>query len=70
MDAAEFEEYHLHDVRHSTASASASASASALVNQAVDLYVVDGILGHKGIRSTKRYAHLNNGTQKAIMQIR
>ncbi|MEB0024127.1 tyrosine-type recombinase/integrase [Actimicrobium sp. CCI2.3] len=51
MDAAGFQEYVLHDIRHSTA--------SALINAGVDLYTVGQVLGHKSLASTARYAHLD-----------
>jgi integrase len=40
----------LHDLRHS--------AASEMINADVDLYTVGGVLGHKSIVSTQRYAHL------------
>lgn len=43
-------EYHFHDLRHS--------AASAMVQNKVDLFWVGGVLGHKDMRSTQRYAHL------------
>ena len=39
-----------HDLRHS--------AASEMINAGVDLYTVGGVLGHKTVTSTKRYAHL------------
>lgn len=39
-----------HDLRHS--------AASEMINAGVDLYTVGGVLGHKAVTSTKRYAHL------------
>jgi integrase len=49
-DRAGLPHVHFHDLRHSTA--------SAMINQGVDLYTVGAILGHKDLRSTQRYAHL------------
>lgn len=40
----------LHDLRH--------AAASEMINHGIDLLTVGGVLGHKTIASTQRYAHL------------
>lgn len=50
---------HFHDLRHS--------AASALINNAVDLYTVGAVLGHKSSQSTKRYAHLATDTLRAAI---
>ena len=47
-----FPDLRIHDLRHSFA--------SALVNQGVSLYEVQFLLGHKSIKSTQRYSHLDN----------
>ena len=39
-----------HDLRHG--------SASEMINGGIDLFAVGGVLGHKSVVSTKRYAHL------------
>lgn len=44
----------LHDVRHSTA--------SEMANSKIDLFTVGGVLGHKSLASTQRYAHLYTET--------
>lgn len=44
----------MHDLRHSTA--------SFLVNAGRTLYEVQHILGHSQVKTTQRYAHLNNDT--------
>jgi integrase len=44
------EDFHFHDLRHS--------AASAMVQNKVDVFWVAAVLGHKDMRSTKRYAHL------------
>lgn len=49
-DKAGYPELWFHDLRHSTA--------SEMINAGVDLYTVGGVLGHKSVTSTKRYAHL------------
>jgi site-specific recombinase XerD len=59
MDAAAFEDYVLHDVRHSTA--------SALIKQGVDLFTVGKVLGHKSITSTARYSHIDIAAQTAAV---
>ena len=63
MDSAGFKSLHLHDLRHSTA--------SNLVNAGADLYTVGVVLGHKDMRSTKRYSHLAKNTlNQAILKIK
>lgn len=49
-----------HDLRHS--------SASAMINVDVDLYTVGGVLGHKSVASTKRYAHLATARLKGALE--
>jgi site-specific recombinase XerD len=51
---------HIHDCRHS--------AASNMVNQGVDLYTVGKVLGHKDLRSTKRYSHLSVDTLTAAIR--
>lgn len=53
------EQFHFHDLRHS--------SASEMVNNGVDLYTVGAVLGHKDARSTKRYSHLATETLSAAV---
>ena len=55
--AAGLKEVRMHDLRHSFA--------SALVNSGMTLYDVKEILGHTNIKTTERYAHLNNARLKA-----
>jgi integrase len=43
--------FHFHDLRHTFA--------SYLRQQGVDLHTISKLLGHKDLRMTKRYAHLN-----------
>ncbi len=47
---AEIKDYHWHDIRHT--------AASWMVQNGVDLYIVQRILGHKTATMTQRYAHL------------
>lgn len=49
-EKAGYADVRFHDLRHSTA--------SEMINAGVDLYTVGGVLGHKTVTSTKRYAHL------------
>lgn len=49
----------LHDLRHSTA--------SEMINAGVDLHTVGGVLGHKSLASTQRYAHLATGTLRSAL---
>lgn len=51
----------LHDLRHSFA--------SFLVNKGVSLYVVQGLLGHTQIRTTQRYAHLDQQTLLSAAEV-
>jgi integrase len=51
---------HIHDCRHS--------AASNMVNSGVDLYTVGQVLGHKDLRSTKRYSHLKVDTLTAAIR--
>jgi integrase len=52
--AAELEGMRMHDLRHSFA--------STLANRGVDLYVIGKLLGHRRVETTRRYAHLVDGT--------
>jgi len=53
--------YHLHDLRHSTA--------SELLNRHAPLHIVAEILGHKDLRSTRRYAHLALENKREWLEI-
>lgn len=48
-----------HSLRHT--------AASWMVQQGVDLYIVGQILGHKNLKTTKRYSHLSNENLKNAM---
>lgn len=48
---AEIKNFHFHDLRHTFA--------SYLRQKGVDLHTISKLLGHKDLRMTKRYAHLN-----------
>jgi integrase len=63
MDKAGFTDLRLHDLRHSTA--------SSLINAGADFFTVGAVLGHKDMRSTKRYSHLAKQTlNNAILKIK
>lgn len=51
----------LHDLRHTFA--------SLLVNNGVQLYTVQKLLGHLHVRTTQRYAHLTDGTLAEAAEI-
>jgi len=57
----ELEGLRIHDLRHSFA--------SALVNRGVNLYDVQHLLGHNSIKSTQRYAHLEDQRLKASLSV-
>ncbi len=51
----------LHDLRHS--------HASKLVNSGVDLFTASKALGHATVRTTERYAHLEDGALRSAVNI-
>jgi integrase len=55
--ASELEGVRLHDLRHSAAAVGASAGLS--------LHQIGGLLGHKQVRTTAKYAHLIDDAQRA-----
>ena len=60
--AANLPNVRVHDLRHSFA--------SALVNSGISLYEVQELLGHSSIKTTQRYAHLNQSRlQKSVEHI-
>ena len=54
---AELVNFRLHDLRHNFASAA--------VNQGMSLALIGGMLGHKSVQTTNRYAHLYSSSLKA-----
>ena len=54
---AELKDFRLHDLRHNFASAA--------VNQGMSLALIGGMLGHKSVQTTNRYAHLYSSSLKA-----
>ena len=54
---AELNDFRLHDLRHNFASAA--------VNQGMSLALIRGMLGHKSVQTTNRYAHLYSSSLKA-----
>ena len=57
---ADLEHFRLHDLRHT--------NASRLVRRGVPLFTVSHLLGHRDIRTTMRYAHLDITATKAAME--
>ena len=55
---AELKDFRLHDLRHNFASAA--------VNQGMSLALIGGMLGHKSVQTTNRYAHLYSSSLKAV----
>ncbi|MCB2215128.1 MAG: site-specific integrase [Desulfobulbaceae bacterium] len=53
--------FRLHDIRHHFA--------TTLINEGVDLYTVGQLLTHKSTSTTKRYAHLRDGTMREAIRI-
>ncbi|HEX8949033.1 MAG TPA: site-specific integrase [Dissulfurispiraceae bacterium] len=60
LKAAEIEDFHFHDLRHTFASFH--------VQSGTDLFVVQKLLGHKDGRMTQRYAHLSADYLKAAVR--
>jgi integrase len=57
--AAKIDDFHWHDLRHTTASRLAMAG--------VDLYTISRILGHSDVSMTMRYAYLSPGFLQEAM---
>jgi len=51
LEKAEIENFHFHDLRHTFA--------SYLRQRGVDIHTISVLMGHRDLRMTKRYAHLN-----------
>jgi len=54
LEAAQIENFRIHDLRHNFASMA--------VNNGCDIYVVQHLLGHASPTTTQRYAHLRQDT--------
>ncbi|MEW6002250.1 MAG: site-specific integrase [Nitrospirota bacterium] len=62
LEKAKINNFHFHDLRHTFA--------SYLRQNGVDLHTISKLLGHKDLRMTKRYAHLNvDSLRSAISKI-
>ncbi|MCG2722599.1 MAG: site-specific integrase [Thermodesulfovibrionales bacterium] len=60
LEKAEIRNFHFHDLRHTYA--------SYLRQSGVDLHTVSVLMGHRDLRMTKRYAHLNVDTLRAAVE--
>jgi integrase len=59
LEKAGISNFHFHDLRHTFA--------SYLRQNGVDLHTISNLLGHKDLRMTKRYAHLNVDSLRSAM---
>lgn len=59
IEKAKIGNFHFHDLRHTFA--------SYLRQKGVDLHTISKLLGHKDLRMTKRYAHLNVDSLKNVV---
>jgi integrase len=72
VEIAGLDDVRLHDLRHTVASVGASGGLAGDVERgpALSLHLVGGVLGHKSMQSTQRYAHLSDdATRDAAAQI-
>ncbi|ENV73623.1 hypothetical protein F946_01135 [Acinetobacter johnsonii ANC 3681] len=61
LDAADIQEFRIHDLRHNFASMA--------VNNGCDIYVIQHLLGHASPITTQRYAHLRQDTLRNASEL-
>ena len=61
MQESRIKNFRFHDLRHDFC--------SKLVQNGTDLYLVGGLVGHKDIKTTQRYAHLSPEKLRSTIQI-
>ena len=72
VEVAALTDVRLHDLRHTVASVGASGGLAGDEDRdaPMSLYLLGGVLGHKSVQSTQRYAHLqDDSTKQAATQI-
>ena len=67
VEVAGLDDVRLHDLRHTVASVGASGGLAGDEDRTapLSLHLVGGVLGHKSLQSTQRYAHLQDDVTRA-----